>query len=387
MSSLSLKLTITMYYAVQGVFLPFLPIIFRNLNFSYWQIGILLSIGAMIVVLTQSLWGYLCDKLQTVKWLLLLQLGTSLILSLLIFRIHSFGIMLIFLSLFYVFYRPLPMLLDTLTVNYTRDNPARYGYYRMFGSLGFLLAALSSGYLLNWFGMDKGPFLITSLIGLTLLCAIPLKDAQYVCQTPKFKDFLGLATNSTILHFLLAATLLGTTQAANDNYISVYLQNLGGSPKDTGLLWTVGVATEVLAFIVIGKARLHGKSLSFLRNVALLYSLRWLLMALLTDVKLILLVQILHGICYAVFISTVQHHLAEIIPDQLRATGQGLMYMTIFGVGGVLGTMGGGLLLERFSFLYFYLTCLLFSLASFLFFQLLARKTMLQEPIDINVLN
>lgn len=382
MKSLFLKLSIAMYYAGQGVFIPFLPILFKNHNFSYGQIGTLLAAGSVVGILTQSLWGYLCDRLQTVKKLLLLQLVTSVILSMFIFHFNAFGTLLVFLTVFYIFYRPLPTLLDTLTVNAVKGNPAHYGRYRMFGSLGFLLAALFSGYLLNWLGLDKGPYLITTLIGLTLLCAIPVPDAQYVCRTPRFKDLLGLIKKPAILQFLLAAAFLGSTQSANDNFISVHLQALGGSLKDTGLLWTVGVTTEVLTFLLIDKIRLQGKSLYFLRLVALLYGLRWLLMAFITDVKLIMVVQVLHGICYAIFITMIQQFLVLIIPDQLRASGQGLMYMTVFGLGGVVGMVGGGLLLEHFGSTNFYLFCFSFAMISFLVFYNLAKKDTFRSVIN-----
>lgn len=370
-----------MHYASQGVFLPFLPILFKNQDFSYSQIGALLATGAVVGVLTQSLWGYLCDRFQTVKKLLLLQLAASVILSMFIFHFHTFETLLVFLTVFYVFYRPLPTLLDTLTVNAIIDNSAHYGHYRVFGSLGFLLTALFSGILLNWLGLDKGIYLISALIGLTLLCAMFVQDAQYVCQAPRFKDLSGLIKQPVILQFLLATAFLGITLVANDNFISIHLQALGGSLKDTGLLWTVGVATEILTFVVLGQLKLRGNSLYFLRLVALLYGLRWLLMAFVTDVKLILVVQILHGICYSLFITMIQQFLMVVIPDQLRATGQGLMYMTVFGLGGVIGMIGGGLLLERFGPSYFYLSCLFFALISFLIFNRLARKDILSEHL------
>ncbi|KGK82398.1 MFS transporter [Desulfosporosinus sp. HMP52] len=373
MKDVSLKLTIAMHYASQGVFLPFLPILLKNHAFSYSQIGTLLAAGAVVGVLTQSLWGYLCDRLQTVKKLLLLQLVASVILSMYIFEINTFANLLVYLTVFYVFFRPLPTMFDTLIIQTISANPARYGHYRMFGSIGFLLTALFSGYFLNWFGLSKGPYLITGLIGLSLLCAVFIQDTNYACQTPRFKDFSELIKQPAILQFLLAATFLGTTHVANDNFISVHLQALGGSLKDTGLLWTVGVTTEILTFAVLSQLNLQGKSLYFLRLVALLYGLRWLLMAFITDVKVVLLIQVLHGICYSLFITMIQQYLVVIIPNQLRATGQGLMYMTVFGLGGVIGMIGGGQLMERFGSSNFYLSCLCFALVSFFTFQRLDK--------------
>ncbi|WP_234702005.1 MFS transporter [Desulfotomaculum nigrificans] len=369
-----LKLVIALYYAAQGVFLPYLPVLFKNQGFPYWQIGILLAIGPIINILTQSAWGYFCDKLQTVKKLLLLQLAISTVLSIFILHFHSFWGLLAYLTVFYFFYRPLPSLIDTLTVNAVKDRPTRYGNYRMFGSLGFTLAALGSGYLLNRLGVQNSPYLISVLLGLNLLCALQVHDAKYICSPPRLRDLTGLVKKPEVLQFLLAATLLGTTQAANDNFISVHLQNLGGSIKDTGLAWTVGVTAEIIAFFVISRLHFRRRMLSILGFTSLLYGTRWLLMAYVTSIKLILVIQLLHGTCYALFLTAVQNHLLKTIPDQLRATGQGLLYMTVFGLGGVLGITGGGVLMGRFGAQGFYLTCLFFTLGAFMVFNRLKKK-------------
>lgn len=374
MGEIFLKCTIGLYYSVQGVFLPYLPVLFKNHGFSLWQIGILLAAGPVVSVITQSLWGYLCDRLQTVKRLLLFQLAASFILSIFIFHFAKFVSLLAILIIFYLFYRPLPTLLDTLVVNAVKEQPARYARFRMFGSLGFMLSALGSGYLLNWLGVDRGPYLITTLLGLTFLFALLVKDAHYICQPPAFRDLGGLLQKPGVVPFLLIATLLGITQAANDNFISVHLQSLGGSIRETGLAWTIGVTTEIITLFFLGRMRLRHHSLGALSWVAMLYGMRWLLMAFVWDVQVILFIQVLHGICFALFITMLQQHLVKIVPDQLRATGQGMLSMTVFGLGGVLGTSGGGLLMGAFDSQIFYLTLLAFALLGGLGFGILTKE-------------
>ncbi len=362
MQSIYLKCLIGFYYAVNGVILPYFPILFQKQGFHYWQIGVLLATGAVVNTLTQSLWGYFCDKLQTVKKIMLMQLFISAFLSLFIFHFHSFLGLLIALTVFFTFYRPLPSLIDTLIVNAVKDNPSQYGSYRMFGSLGFLVSVFCSGFILNSLGVNNGPYLVTALITLTLLFALPVGDAKYICNPPSFQKFMALAKKPQIFNFLIVATLLGTTQVANDNFISVHLQNLGGSIRETGLAWAIGVSSEVLAFIVLSRLRINLDSLRFLRYIACLYGLRWLLMAFISNIKVILVIQVMHGICFALFISMVMQHLLKIVPDEFRATGQGLFYMSVFGVGGIMGMTGGGILLDHFGAKSFYLTCLFFSL-------------------------
>ena len=362
MQSIYLKCLIAFYYAINGVILPYFPVLFQKQGFHYWQIGVLLAMGAVVNTLTQSLWGYLCDKMQTVKKIMLLQLFISAVLSIFVFRFQSFLGLLVALTLFFTFYRPLPSLIDTLIVNAVKENPSHYGSYRMFGSLGFLASVFCSGFVLNSLGINNGPYLVTALIALTFLCALPIEDAKYICNPPSFRNFTSLTRKPQIIWFFITATLLGTTQVANDNFISVHLQNLGGSIQETGLAWTIGVSSEVLAFIVLSRLGKNPEPLRLLPYVSCLYGLRWLLMAFITNIKVILVIQVLHGICFALFISMVMQQLLKIIPDELRATGQGLFYMFVFGIGGIMGMTGGGIILDYLGAKYFYLTCLLFSL-------------------------
>lgn len=362
MQAVYLKCLITFYYAINGVILPYFPVLFQQQGFLYWQIGVLLAMGAVVNTLTQSLWGYICDKMQTVKRIMLLQLFISAVLSIFVFRLQSFLGLLVALTAFFTFYRPLPSLIDTLIVNAVKDNPSQYGSYRMYGSLGFLVSVFASGFVLNGLGINNGPYLVTALIALTFCFALPIGDAKYICAPPSFRSFTSLTKQPQVLSFLIVATLLGTTQVANDNFISVHLKNIGASIQETGLAWTIGVSSEVLAFIVLSRLGKNLMPLRLLPYISCLYGLRWLLMSFITDIKVILVIQILHGLCFALFISMVMQHLLKIVPDELRATGQGLFYTFVFGIGGIMGMTGGGILLDQGGAKAFYLTLLLFSL-------------------------
>jgi len=217
------------YYAINGVMIPYLPLLFQQHGFNYRQIGILLTVGPVVNVLTQFLWGYLCDKIQTVKKLLLLQLFMSAGISLLVFYYRSFWPLVLALTAFYIFYRPIPSLIDTLILNGIKENPSKYGNYRLFGSLGFMLSVFTSGYLLNKLGVENSPVLITLLLVITFFCALPVPDAKYICAPPNLKDLIGLVKTPAVLTFLTAATFLGLTHLANDNFITVHLKSLGGT--------------------------------------------------------------------------------------------------------------------------------------------------------------
>ncbi|MEG6615436.1 MFS transporter [Peptococcaceae bacterium 1198_IL3148] len=90
----------------------------------------------------------------------------------------------------------------------------------------------------------------------------------------------------------------------------------------------------------------------------LLYLIRWLLLAFITNINFIIVVQILHGICFALFWSTLVETIHQYVPKNLKSTGQGVRYM-FYGFGSVLGSLGAGLVLDATNDQFMYLCCVL----------------------------
>ncbi|MHB8916456.1 MAG: MFS transporter, partial [Desulfocucumaceae bacterium] len=113
--SRALKLFIFFYFSTIGIFLPFLPLLLKNNGLSNWQIGILFSIGPLVVVTIKPAWGFVSDRLKTVKKLVIFQLLVTAFLSLLVFRLRSFELLLPALLLFNLFSYPIIPLTDSLS--------------------------------------------------------------------------------------------------------------------------------------------------------------------------------------------------------------------------------------------------------------------------------
>jgi PPP family 3-phenylpropionic acid transporter len=69
---------------------------------------------------------------------------------------------------------------------------------------------------------------------------------------------------------------------------------------------------------------------------------RWFLMANTSSVAIMLLAQLIHGLSFGVFLVAVVALLTRHIPETSRAQGQALLYLLIFGAGGILGNSGAG---------------------------------------------
>lgn len=371
--SLVLKLFATSHYAVNGVIIPFLPLMFDNKGYQYWQIGLLLAVGGIVNFSTQIWWGYICDRLQTIKKILLIQLTLSAVLSLFIFEINSFWAFFIFFVIFSIFYRPIMANIDVLILSHIKGSPRSYSSFRLFGSLGFVVSALISGFVLKKYGIEVGEYLIAGALLMNLIIGIFLFDAKYDQSPPRFKEFLKVLQNRTLLVLLILTTIIFTTHLSNDNFISIHIQNLGGTVDQAGLAWTVGVTTEVIVFAFLSKIIRNLSSLSVLKIASLLYVIRWLLLAFITNINLIITVQVLHGICFALFWATTVKTIDQLVPDNLKSTGQGVRYM-FFGIGLVVGSLGAGLLLDATSDKFMYLCLAFLAFTAFIGFNKMGKE-------------
>jgi PPP family 3-phenylpropionic acid transporter len=354
--SILLKLFTASHHAVNGVIIPFLPLMFNHKGYSYWQIGLLLAVGGIVNFLTQIWWGYICDKLQTIKKILLMQILIAALLSLFIFRIDNFNTFFILFVVFSIFYRPIMANIDVLTLSHIEGSKQTYSGYRLYGSLGFAVSAFISGFVLKQYGIEVGSYLITATLLANFLIGLIMFDAKYKSSPPRFNEFLKVMQNSQLIWFLVVTTLILTTHITNDNFIGIHIQNLGGTVDQTGLAWTIGVIAEVITFAALPWLARHNSDLSILKLASVLYLIRWLLLALITTVNLVIAVQVLHGICFALFWATLVNAIHQLVPENLKATGQGVRYM-FYGIATVLGSLGAGLVLDATSDQFMYLCC------------------------------
>ena len=81
---------------------------------------------------------------------------------------------------------------------------------------------------------------------------------------------------------------------------------------------------------------------SWLVLVVITTGARWYVMAKTTSVAVMLAAQLIHGLSFGAFLVAVVALLTRHIPETSRAQGQALLYLLIFGVGGILGNSGAG---------------------------------------------
>jgi len=343
-----IKLLVFFFYASVGVLIPFLPLVFRSQGMSSYQIGVLMAIGPFVSILVQSPWGMLSDKLQTVKKIAILQIAVSLLLSFFLFNLSSFYLLVLAVFVFCIFSIPLFVLLDCLIMDFTSKNGKSFGSYRLWGSIGFAVAALATGEILTIIGIENVEYLYQLMLLVSLFLSFLIADVAPSVKRPDFSSFKKLFFRKELLVILLLVTFISSTNKANDTFIGMFIQNIGGDENILGWAWMVGAVSEVLIF-VFSASILRYKETKLLAIAAFIFFVRWALFVITDDPWTVVMIQVLHGLSFGLLYIAAVSYICAVSPAELRGSGMGLMATFFGGVAGIAGSLLGGFIIESFN--------------------------------------
>ena len=133
-----------------GVVMPFLNLYFKKIGLTGKQIGTLSSLGMVCMFAAPLLWGMINDRYNRHGRLL----GFLIVAGGVSFFAVSFSNIFYYLIpviiLFYFFYSPLVPLSDAMVLEYVHhDESDSFGKIRLWGTIGFVLASIVVGRMIN----------------------------------------------------------------------------------------------------------------------------------------------------------------------------------------------------------------------------------------------
>ncbi len=197
---------------------------------------------------------------------------------------------------------PVVPLSDAMANYYARLKMLDYGRTRLWGSVAFIAGSTVVGYLVAEFGSDM--ILYTAMVGVfvSLLFAMrntnpmPVTRGGQHSERPKLS---ALLTDKPVVKFLVLMALIQGSHAAYYGFSAIHWKAAGHSEDVIGYLWSLGVAAEVAVF-ALSKRLFAGWSLRTLFVVAACgVMLRWGMTAATTSILALVVVQMLHGVTFA----------------------------------------------------------------------------------------
>ncbi|SEO16236.1 MFS transporter, PPP family, 3-phenylpropionic acid transporter [Amphibacillus marinus] len=351
-----LKMLLFCFHGANTMVVSFLPLLLTYRGLTGQEIGWVLAIGPAVSIFSQPFWGFMSDKYQTVQKVLITTSIGLVISSAVFFQMRTLTLIFALAVAFYFFSSAIGPLADSLSQRRAAALGVSFGAIRTWGSIGFALSSLLVGELLGWFGIQYLVIPYVIMASLVLIVSLRLTDMKVETKPVQLSDIKVLLKDKRLLAYLAVLLLVTITHRTNDNFIGLFISSLGGRDNLVGWAWFMGVASEAAVFMFAGKWYQKYHPLIFMAFAGMLYGLRWLSYGFVSDPLIIVLLQVLHGVCFGVFYLAAFQYVTRLIPKQLQATGH-LMFMTFFfGISGIIGALGGGYLLEQFGGSVLYLT-------------------------------
>lgn len=358
MSSPTFRLAIlrtlyALHYAGAGLWIPYLAPYLEGAGVSGAVQGRLFALRNIAYVFTQPALGLLADRigilrvlkiaavLAALTWVLVLRAGNATLELAAIFLLMSVGVS-VFASL-----------VDAGVIATLEGpggdkagGPRAFARSRIWGSVGFALAALIFGFAVSKTspGTARTAILAVAVLqGLTAIVALAAPGARVrdTLRPPSLADAGRMLRDPVIARVLFAGTLHWITLAPYHTFFGAHIGHHGGGPMIIGLSIGVSVAVELVVMATAPRWLPRFSPRTVLTVSTLIGVVRWTLTAH-GHPALILAAQALHGLSYGAFYLAMVDAVVSRTPPEHRATAQALVGSIALGGGTFLGNLVSG---------------------------------------------
>lgn len=329
----------------------YIPRYLEAIGLSASAVGIIFAVRSLTTSMASPFWASAADRLGTTRKLTIALLFAGLIaISALPFT-TAFPLILIVMILHSGTAKASLPLIDALTLD--QVGSARYGVIRAWGSAGFgvlAIMAAAAGLLTDHAGLARlAPVGLIVLSLFAFIASLGLAPLKTPMRSPNFGSALKLLNRRALWIAFPIAALHWASQAPYNLFIVALTEERGFGAWVPGLAVAIGVAAEIIA-LANGPRLLRAFTPSRLLLLSVFFTaLRWYVSGVTTDPAVLLAVQCLHGLSFGAFLVAMMAIIAREVAPQIRATGQAIFHILVFGVGGALGNALSGAILDHYT--------------------------------------
>jgi len=335
------------YYFFVGAFVPYWGLYLQSEKFTAADIGILMSLFQISRIFAPNFWGWLADHTgKRAQWIRLTAfLGLCGFTA--VFWAHGFFWLFFVMAALSLFTSSTLPLAESLTLAHLATTNGHYSRIRMWGSLGFIVAAVVLGFLIDATG-------ISSLLWFLLAVQINLFVLSYTLPEPVVAphehdhfSIWQVIWQPNVVALLVGCSLMVTAHGVLYNFYSIYLSEHGYSKGTIGLLWSVGVICEIGIFMLMPRIMARFSLKTILLISLVLAVIRFTLIGISVDsLWMIIFAQTLHAATFGSFHAASVEVVTQFFKGRHQAKGQAIYNSVAYGVGGTIGGVAGGYALQ-----------------------------------------
>jgi PPP family 3-phenylpropionic acid transporter len=350
-----------LFFGGLGVFYPFYTLyLHENAGLGGTEVGAILAVMPLVGMVAQPFWGQLADRTGARSAVLTVVVLGAAAGSAALGVLRGFPALLLGTAAMATCSMAVVPIALSVTFAAVRGlGPHAFGLVRVWGTIGYLIGVVLFPWALHRVapaapgGTEPG---LGAIFPITAVCAgaaalvwpwMP-RGGHVSLRAPRGEWRLLLQSRPVVrlLAFSFGGHLFLQAPAA---LFPLFVRDHGGDLSTIGRMWVVMLLLEIplVALSGVGLRRFGARGLLGIGMLS--GGLRWTLCALIDDLGILYVVQLLHGVVVAGLLLGGPMYLEMVVPPPLRSTGQGLLAMISVGIGGIASNAAGGWLLERFG--------------------------------------
>lgn len=330
------------YFSIIGVLAPYWSLYLADRGLEPQQIGLMFALLHGAKLLAPMVTGWWADHLG--RPLTVVHASTvlaTLAMGSLVALPGEMGWLVLCMALFGIGLNGALPLMEVNTLAHLGKRQVGYGPIRLWGSVGFILAAYGVGHWVAHSGIRVVPLALLAVSG--VLCISTWLLPMAPVTTDETPSLGGKLREPRVLALLASGLLMQLSHGVYYTFYSIHLEALGYPEQTIGLLWGSAVVAEVLLFALMPRLRALLSVRTLLLWTFALTVLRWSLLGLGVEGFMgLLLIQCLHAFSFGSHHALAMALVTRFFPGRLAARGQALYSSFGFGLGSLLASLGVG---------------------------------------------
>ncbi|HUX51637.1 MAG TPA: major facilitator superfamily domain-containing protein 6 [Spirochaetia bacterium] len=335
-----------LFYAAGASLSPFLVIFYQSKGLEPGDMGLLGAIPPVMMLLGAPLWSSIADAFDSHRTLFGIATCGAIVAVGVLSRMIVLQWIALSVAAYAFFASPVMPLVDSATLIMLGDRRDTYGHIRLWGALGWGIAAPLVGALVQQSGLmwPFAGYIAFMIVGLFVGMKLPLSRVRIPST---FRHGVhSILTSGRWRLFLFIVFVCGVGLSAVSVFLFLYMKQLGASETVMGLALTSATVSELPFFFFTDRLLRRWSARGLLLFGMTAYVLRAILYSFVTAPWQVLLIQLLHGPTFsAIWVAGVSYA-NEIAPQGLSTTAQGIFNATFMGLGSAVGALFAGVLYQ-----------------------------------------
>ena len=350
-------------YTLTTIYYSFIPKYLKDIaEKSDSEIGILLSVGPLVGIISLLFFGVASDKAKYKNNVLMFIIISAAIIFCMVRLNNSLIYLMIIFAAFMFFLSPFSGLLDAISLEYTTAAGIKYGPIRAVGSLFFGIVSMILTLVLSFFGNILDIKIIFPVFVVTaVFCVIAVKRIPPVKGHARGKKniaYKNFFKDKMIITLFIIVFISQFSFGCFFNFAQNFIdKDLSQPPWIWGLVVVFTVVGEIAFFLMFDYIFKKFSIKSIIILGIFVQLIRYLSFAFMPTGIAILITSFFTGSFTTVIHYSGSYYINITSPKEMRAFGQTLLFSISFCVARFLSGIVGGFTVENFGFTNLMMIC------------------------------